>query len=225
MTEQAYVAATLRSRVVSRLSGASVGQLSRWCGNGLLQPTSLGEGRGSLRLYSWIDYCKARAAQRLLDEGLSRSRLRQNLIRLDEEIEDWFCLPLLAYQSHVIVPKDHGVGFTIIEKQSAMEDFIRAAPRRTLSAEHSEEEPLLKLAMTLQSEGALGRLQAYGDVITMDPKVCGGYPVVTGTRLETGHLAAIHEKGFQSTEEIAERYALAVTQVHAAVEFERELAA
>ena len=225
MTEQAYVAATLRSRVVSRLSGASVGRLSSWSRHGLLQPTSLGEGRGSLRLYSWIDYCKARAAQRLLDHGLPRSRLQQNLSRLDEEIEDWYRLPLLAYQSHVIVPKGEGVGFTIVEKQSAMEGFIRAAPHHTISAEHCGEELLLELAMTLKSEGALGRLKSYGDLITMDPRICGGYPVVTGTRLETGHLAAIHEKGFQSSEEIAERYELTVAQVTAAVEFEHELVA
>lgn len=220
-----YVIGALRSRVVSRLSGATPGQLRGWHRNGSVVASGLSGGRGQLRLYSWVDYCKARAAWKLLDQGLPARRLRANLLRLDQEIDGWYRLPLLAFQSHVIVPVYNGPGYTIIEKQGAMDTLIRQADRATRAAPEGDDDDLLRVVHSLQREGPLGRLQSFGEHVTMNPEICGASPIVLGTRIETAHIAAIHGKGFQDTGAIAARYRLSVHQVEAAVEFEVALAA
>ena len=44
---------------------------------------------------------------------------------------------------------------------------------------------------SLDVEGPLGLLAEYGDVVSMDPRVLGGVPVMSGTRIETGMLGAL----------------------------------
>jgi len=77
---------------------------------------------------------------------------------------------------------------------------------------------------SLQQEGPLGALSRFGDCVTMDPAIMTGNPVIAGTRLETSLLAAMHAKGFETTAQIAERYALPVAYVEAAIQFEAALA-
>ena len=82
------------------------------------------------RLYSWIDYQKARALVTLIERGIDRRRLGPQIAALDAEVDGWWKLPLLAYSNYVIVPRDRAPGCTIIEKQGAMVDLIRDAPLR-----------------------------------------------------------------------------------------------
>lgn len=220
-----FHAGALRTRLVSRLSGASQGQLRGWHRSGAIQASIRDGGRGRLRLYSWVDYCKARAARKLLEQGLPTRSLIPNLLQLDQEVEDWYRLPLLSYQSHVIVPIEGQSGYTIIDKQRAMAGLIRAADRAIRPAGALDVDDLLSVVSDLQREGPLGQLSEFGALVTMDPGICEGYPTLIGTRIETAHVAAIHRKGFQNSSEIASRYRVQLDQVNAAIEFESALAA
>ncbi len=220
-----YSQGALRSRLVARLSGASASQLGRWHRSELIAATVLPGGRGRRRLYSWIEYSKTRAAVKLLEQGLRRQRLRPNLERLDQEIEDWYLLPLLAFRSHVIVPLNEGRGYTIMEKQGVMRDFVKAADCARVQVQPGEIEHAIQVVQELQAEGPLGKLNDFDECVTMDPSINQGAPILIGTRLETAHIAAIHEKGRETIGQIADRYDLSTRQVESAVNFERVLAA
>ncbi|MYD55169.1 MAG: DUF433 domain-containing protein [Chloroflexi bacterium] len=223
MTESIFTRGALRSRLVARLAGSSPQQLGRWHRSDLIVATVLPGGRGLRRLYSWAEYSKVRAAVQLLEQNLPRHRLRPNLIRLEQEVPGWYRLPLLAYQKHVIVPTDVGLGYTILDKQMAQADFITAAELRPTRTSDSELDRVIEVVRAIQSEGPLGALREFGEHVTMDPAVNGGSPVVIGTRLETAMIAAIHAKSFQQIPEIAERFDLSEHQVECAIAFEREL--
>ena len=59
--------------------------------------------RGVRRLYSWVDYTKARAAVKLLDMGLPNLRLRTNILWLEQHLPTWYEIPLIAFAGSVIV--------------------------------------------------------------------------------------------------------------------------
>ncbi len=225
MGTEVYTLGALRSHLVAQLAGTSASQLSRWHRTAVISATVLPGGRGHRRLYSWIEYSKVRAAVKLLEQRLSPHHLRSNLRKLDEEIAGWYRLPLLAYRSHVVVPASDGYGFTILEKQGVMSDFVDAADTGPVPVGRDMIDHALQVVRELQAEGPLGKLRDFGEHITLDPEINQGSPILIGTRLETAHLAAIRAKGFQTVSEIAERYRLEMTQVEAAIEFERALAA
>lgn len=223
MSESIFTRGALRSGLVARLAGATPQQLSRWHRSGLIVATVLPGGRGLRRLYSWVEYSKVRAAVKLLEQRLPRNRLRPNLLRLEQEVPDWYRLPLLAYQKHVIVPVQDGIGYTILDKQLAHSDLIASAESRRVSVAEGDFDLALRAVRAIQIEGPLGTLSAFGSELTMDPAVVGGNPVVSGTRLETAMIAAIHRKGYQEIPMIAERFNLSEEQVESAVRFEQAI--
>ena len=223
MTESIYTRGALRSRLVGHLAGATQQQLSRWHRSQLIVATVLPGGRGLRRLYSWVEYSKVRAAVKLLEQNLPRRRLRPNLIRLEQEVPEWYRLPLLAYQKHVIVPTEDGMGYTVLDKQLAHVDLIASAEPVRVTLLDDDFDLAIQAVQAIQDEGPLGALHDFGDHVTMDPAVVGGNPVVIGTRLETAMIAAIHSKGFQTIPMIAERFDLSKPQVISAVKFENAL--
>lgn len=225
MQTSIYARGALRSHLVAKLSGTSPAQLSRWHRSGLIVASVLPGGRGLRRLYSWIEYSKVRAAVKLLEQRLPRSRLKPNLLLLEQELPEWYCLPLLAYQKHVIVPVDDGIGYTIQDKQAALTDLVEGADLRRRSAVEDDFDQAIRAVRAMQHEGPLGVMRTFGHHVTMDPAVVGGNPVLIGTRLETAMIAAIHAKGFQKTPMIAQRFDLSEAQVHSAVAFEEAIKA
>ena len=85
----------LSSRLVSRLSGATIRQLGYWHSTGHLAATASGR-RGVGRRYSWIEYSRARAAVKLRSVGLSRARVHPNIDWLDMHLPRWYEVPLVT---------------------------------------------------------------------------------------------------------------------------------
>ncbi|MBI2987840.1 MAG: DUF433 domain-containing protein, partial [Deltaproteobacteria bacterium] len=55
------------------------------------------------------------------------------------------------------------------------------------------------------------------DFITQTPDICGGAPVIAGTRIRVSHIAYRYERERQSPDEIVQAYPhLTLAQVHAA---------
>lgn len=58
------------------------------------------------------------------------------------------------------------------------------------------------------------------DFITQTPDICGGAPVIAGTRIRVSHIAYRYERERQSPDEIVQAYPhLTLAQVHAALAY------
>jgi uncharacterized protein (DUF433 family) len=58
------------------------------------------------------------------------------------------------------------------------------------------------------------------DFITRTPGICGGAPVIAGTRIRVSHIAYRYERERQSPDEIVQAYPhLTLAQVHAALAY------
>ena len=77
------------TKTASRVTGASERQLRHWDRAGVVRPSvAQAAGRGSRRLYSFLDLVQARAAKQLRDDGLSLQKLRTALRLLRERPEE-----------------------------------------------------------------------------------------------------------------------------------------
>jgi uncharacterized protein (DUF433 family) len=173
--------------------------------------------RGVPRLYSWIEYSKARAARKLLNMGISARRLRPNIEWLEEHVPLWYTLPLIAYSETVILrPENGGPAFTVGQVRQRVEaDLIESAQLASRIKDALAE---------MEDEGPLGVLSEYRDVVDMDPRIRAGVPIIRGTRIETELLARLTGCGGRA-EDIAERFDLDAYQVKRALEFETAVAA
>ncbi len=203
--ESIFHRGAIRSKTVSRLSGASLRQLQYWHKTGLIVATVIAGSRGTPRLYSWIDYMKARAATKLLDGGVPNLRLRAYISWLEENAPDWYKLPLIAFGARAFVASG---GVT----------YEAGVGRQMISAALA-----IQIVTELEQEGPLGRLRSFAQWVSMDPRIHGGSPVVKGTRLETQYLAQLVERG-TLPESIASIHKLDPTQVSRALAFEGEVA-
>ena len=218
-----FTRGALSSRVVSRLSDATARQLGYWHSTGLLAATVTPGRRGVPRLYSWVDYSKARAAVKLLRMGLPSGRLRANIEWLEVNVSDWYEIPLTAFAGNVILPAaGDDAAYTAGEiRQRVAASLIDAAPLRPTAVAPGM---LADVLGAIRAEGPLGVLAEYRDVVDMDPRIRGGTPIVRGSRIETGLLAAMRDREFD-TNAIAVRFALGTRQVERALEFELAVAA
>lgn len=58
------------------------------------------------------------------------------------------------------------------------------------------------------------------DFISQTPDICGGAPVIAGTRIRVSHIAHRYERQRQSPDEIVQAYPhLTLAQVHAALAY------
>lgn len=216
-----FTRGVLSSRVVSRLSGATTRQLGYWHSTGLLTAAAAGR-RGIGRLYSWIEYSRARATVKLLGMGLSHAHIRPNIDWLEAHLPRWFEIPLAALDDDVTtLSPDRGLACSAREMGPWIAANLAEGP--TLRAARIEADALARMIEAIDSEGPLGVLAEYGDVVNMDPRVLGGVPVLRGTRIETGLLAALWARELE-IEGIALRFGLDARGVERALEFEIAIA-
>ena len=77
------------TKTAGRVTGASQKQLIYWDKTGLVKPSVAGAlGRGSRRLYSFLDLIQIRVAKELREQGLSLQKLRKALHVLKEHPEE-----------------------------------------------------------------------------------------------------------------------------------------
>lgn len=227
VSTEVFARGALGSRLVAQLSGATQRQLGYWHSTELLRATVVPGRRGVPRLYSWIEYSKARAAAKLLRKGLPSSHLRANIQWLDQYLPHWYTLPLTTFQGSVIISPPDGPPHTILGvRQAAAADLIEAAPLADRLLETSEVDADVTLATIreMQEEGPLGKLSVFSDAVDMDPRIRSGSPIVRGTRVETGFLATLKERG-EGEIEIATQFSLDPQLVERALQFELAIAA
>lgn len=199
---EAFARGAIRSRTLSRLSGATPRQLQYWHQTGLLEASVIPGERGVPRYYSWVDYMKARAAVKLLGQGLPNSRLRAYIEWLDKHYGNWYEMPLLAHEGRVVIDPQRSPAHTADESRQAVSI------------------PIIRSVLTaITDEGPLGLMSEYADAVAMDPLVKAASPVIRGTRIETYHVAELTSRG-TPIEAIAEMYGLPEERVARAVEFE-----
>ena len=212
----------LPTSMVARLVGVGVGQLRSWSRSGLIAPASKRNGRSGAWSYSWIDYCQARVAKRLLDRGLARARLQDRLDRLDELIEGWYTLLLDDHRSHRLVRNGDGYAIAEPDPRSVAED--RASYEAVGQVDVASDACLVEVVLELQREGSLGTLCRYRDHVTINPSVQFGAPTLVGTRIQTWVIAPMVPQ--TPIESIIRGYPrLSSEQIHAAAAFERSLEA
>ena len=217
-----FTRGVLSSRLVSRLSGATTRQLGDWQSTGLLTATDAGR-RGVGRLYSWIEYSRARATVKLLGMGLTHVGLRPNIDWLEAHLPRWYEIPLAALDDAVTtLSPDRGLACNAREMGPWIAANLAEGP--VVRASRIEADALARMIEAIDSEGPLGVLAEYGDVVNMDPRVLGGVPVLRGTRIETGLLAALWARELD-IEGIAQRFEVDARRVERALEFQIAIAA
>lgn len=201
-------AGVLRTRLVAALAGVTPNRLSRWHRNGLLEAHTLPGGPGTLRLYSWLDYMKARAARGLLEAGVKPTRLKQAIAYLEETTPDWPFIPLHEFRGQVLLNRQGLLRTAGHASQFAIPEVVQIHAVLTI----------------LEHEGPLGTLHSYSDVIDMDPRILGGNPRIKDTRLEARFVAELAARG-APREKIAQSYRLTPYQVDRAIAFTDRIAA
>lgn len=213
----------LRGKLVAPLVGVSSNQLAGWRRRGLLESPSAGGRRGKPRLYSWVDYQKARALCALLERGVPNRKLAESIAMLDATVEDWWKLSLSEFQDNVIVPRGDGRGYAVVEKQRAADRCICEADPTGRRIADSGAALALDVICALRRQGPLGRLCEFSEHVNMDPHIQEGDPTIRGRRIETEMLGILHEWG-STPDELAERFDLTRRQAEAAIAFELALA-
>lgn len=201
---------------VAALSGLSRSRLGRWHRNGVLTASYPPYQPGAPRIYTWLEYCRARAAAKLLARGLPLRELSAVLARIDAEVPQWERALLLPIKDGRLAPGDCAAG----------SEAITALQARTAGCSAGDEAKLIADVLTeLVAEGPLGALSAHGRYVTMHPLWMSNEPILTGTRLPTGMFRSTGPDGAWPPQEAAREYRISVEQVQAAFEFERDFAA
>lgn len=201
---------------VAALSGLSRGRLGRWHRNGTLTASHPPYQPGAPRIYTWLEYCRARAAAKLLARGLPLRELSAMLARIDAEVPQWERALLLPIKDGRLTPGDRATG----------SKGITALQARTAGCSAGDEAKLIADVLTeLVAEGPLGALSAHGRYVTMHPLWMSNEPILTGTRLPTRMFRSTGPGGAWPPQEAAEDYGISTEQVCGAFEFERDLAA
>lgn len=209
----------LRGKLVASLAGVSPTQLAGWARREVLESPYRKVRPGRRRLYSWVDYQKARALAALRERGVSNRRLGEQVAQLDAQIEDWWKVSLSEYGANAIIRRADAAGYTIADGEHATGDCLCEAGR-TNGRVDADAELALNVVCALRRQGPLGRLCEFSEHVNMDPRIQDGYPVVRGRRIETEMLYILNDWG-STVDELAERFQLTPEQVKAAISFER----
>jgi len=109
------------TKIASLVTGASERQLRHWDRTGVVKPSvSPAAGRGSRRLYAFLDLIEARAATALRSKGLSLQKLRK-VLRVLKEHPDQVRHPL----AELTLLTDGDTVFRLTDDWKAMEDILR----------------------------------------------------------------------------------------------------
>lgn len=209
----------LPGKLVAPLAGASPNQLAGWARREVLESPYRKARPGRRRLYSWVDYQKARALVALRERGVSNRRLAEQVAQLDVRIEDWWKVSLGEYRGNAITRRTDTTGYTIADGPQAAGDCLCEAAQANGRID-AEAELALDVVCALRRQGPLGRLCEFSEHVNMDPRIQDGYPVVRGRRIETEMLYILSEWG-STVDELAERFLLTTDQTKAAIAFER----
>lgn len=209
----------LPGKLVAPLAGASPSQLAGWARREVLESPYRKARPGRRRLYSWVDYQKARALVALRERGVSNRRLAEQVAQLDVRIEDWWKVSLGEYRDNAITRRADAAGYTIADDPQAAGDYLCEAAQANGRID-AEAELALDVVCALRRQGPLGRLCEFSEHVNMDPRIQDGYPVVRGRRIETEMLYILSEWG-STVDELAERFLLTTDQTKAAIAFER----
>ena len=209
----------LPGKLIAPLAGASTSQLAGWARREVLESPYRKVRPGRRRLYSWVDYQKARALVALRERGVSNRRLAEQVAQLDARIEDWWKVSLGEYRGNAITRRADAAGYTIADGPQATEHCLCEAAQANGHIA-ADAELALDVVCALRRQGPLGRLGEFSEHVNMDPRIQDGYPVVRGRRIETEMLYILSEWD-RTTEYLAERFQLTTEQVEAAVAFER----
>ncbi len=215
-----YLMGSLRSKLVSRLTGLSVRTLQSWHSTGLQRATREPGGRGTPRYYSWVDYQRLCVVSSLREQQVPTRRVRQAVTILDDLFPGWWELSLAAYRGrvagnrsdvHVVVRN----GFeTVVDVPGGQMTF-----RSWLDSEAEQvEEGMVNSLCDLQKQGPLFRKASFGDSVTMDPEINVAQPTVMNTSLETYFVSELVREF--DVDYVAENYRLDRRLIERAVEFE-----
>lgn len=209
----------LRGKLVASLAGVSPTQLAGWARREVLESPYRKVRPGRRRLYSWVDYQKARALAALRERGVSNRRLGEQVAQLDAQIEDWWKVSLSEFGANAIIRRADAAGYTIAAGEHATGDCLCETGRANGRVD-ADAELALDIVCALRRQGPLGRLCEFSEHVNMDPRIQDGYPVVRGRRIETEMLYILSDWG-STVDELAERFQLTSEQVKAAIAFER----
>ena len=209
----------LPGKLVAPLAGASPSQLAGWARREALESPYRKVQPGRRRLYSWVDYQKARALVALRERGVSNRRLAEQAAQLDARIEDWWKVSLSEYRDSAITRRADAEGYTIADSPQAAGDCLCEAAQANGRID-ADAELALDVVCALRRQGPLGRLCEFSEHVNMDPRIQDGYPVVRARRIETEMLYILSEWG-STVDELAERFRLTTDQTKAAIAFER----
>ena len=195
-----YRVGALRTRLIARLTGLSPRQLQYWHSTGLIAAHVRAGQRGFPRLYSWADYMKLREGAKLRAAGVATPLIRRAVTFLDQVEPDWYLVTLSMEGGHILAQIE-GQAFAVAADLAGQIPLFRT----TLEALHKE--------------GPLGELREFSDAVSMDPRVCGGMPVVQDTRIETAFVAELVEFGWP-VDNLSDLYHLPIVKLSRALEFE-----
>jgi predicted RNase H-like HicB family nuclease len=109
------------TKTAGRVTGASQKQLIYWDKTGLVKPSVAGaSGRGSRRLYSFLDLIQIRVAKELREQGLSLQKLRK-AIHVLKEHPDQMRHPLAELR----LITDGKALFRLTSDPEALEDILK----------------------------------------------------------------------------------------------------
>lgn len=200
-----FTKGALRSRIVAKLSGATLRQLGYWHRTGLIRARALPGAAGRPRLYSWEDYMRVRAAKKLQNEGLATQRIRNHIAFLDSEVPGWPYKDVREFARSAIV-KLSEAGVSYVTAEPGLQGVFPEVALNVLSE--------------ISAEGALGQLRRFEPFVSMDPSVQSGNPVIRGTRIETGFISSLVDRQLPRPA-VRDIYHLTTEQISKAVEFER----
>jgi predicted RNase H-like HicB family nuclease len=159
------------TKTASAVTGASERQLRYWDRQGVVKP-SVGQagGRGSRRLYSFLDLVQARAAKRLRDGGLSLQKLREALCILKEH-PDKVRHPL----AQLSLVTDGGTVFRLTDDKAVMQDILKRGQMvSVLAIKPLHDFVLAHLDRTVKVTRARVEVSGKAYKVTIEPDVVDG---------------------------------------------------
>ncbi len=210
--------AGLRSRLVTKLTGLTSHQLRYWHGSGLLEASLRLGGPGVPRLYSWVDYLRLRLAAQLKSEDVPTNRIREAVVFLDANFEDWYLLPDPVHaseQRHVLADVAGGAHPLLADRAG---QHVLVWPDELVDLQA----PTISALGSIGEQGPLGRLHSFDDAVLMDPRVNVAQPTVRGTALETRFVSLMCQDIGEDS--FAALYRLPPEVIRRAQAFERAVA-
>ena len=195
----------------ARVTGLSERQLRYWDKTGFFPPGFLGrEGEHGLRLYTFRDLVGLRALAELRKtHGISLQELRQTAVGLAERHETpWASLTLYVSGSSVYF--DDPASGALIAGRPGSQAAMRLEMRRIATDTQAEVERLRSR-----------HLDEVGKVV-QKRNIAHNEPVVAGTRIPTVAIWNLHEGGMNAQAILREYPRLTVSDVRAALAFERK---